>query len=545
MERFDKVLKNCRALDVRAGGIGKADIAFRNGLIAAVGENLGEGEDCGGLFALPGFIDAHVHIESSQLIPSRFAEAVVPCGTTTVVADPHEIANVCGMDGVDFMIADAAGTPLEVKMMMPSCVPASPAESGGAVLDAGAVAAALARDDIFGLGEMMNYPGVTGGDAEALAKLAAARAAGKPVDGHFPGGKGPELAAYAAAGISSDHECNDADEARDKLAAGMDVFIRQGSAGKQLLAILPAVNEGNIARFSLCTDDCCAADILNFGHIDRILAQATAAGVPAADAVRMATLNPAEHYGLNCGAIERGRQADVVLVPDLENFKPLRVYKRGVLVAERGKALFNAAPADLSKVTNTLRMPPVTADKLRLAGTARRYALKMQAGSLIKELAPFKEGLPKLCVAERHKNTGRTGVCALDGYGIKGGAIALSISHDAHNVVCAGDSDADMRLAMNSLLPMGGGICAVKDGKLALSLALPVAGLMSCAPAEQTAAKMTAINDFGKKQLRVNAEAEPVMALSFLALTVIPHACLTDRGLFDADKFRFIRDAGV
>lgn len=232
MERFDKVLKNCRALDVRAGGIGKADIAFRNGLIAAVGENLGDGEDCGGLFALPGFIDAHVHIESSQLIPSRFAEAVVPCGTTTVVADPHEIANVCGMDGVDFMIADAAGTPLEVKMMMPSCVPASPAESGGAVLDAHAVAAALARDDIFGLGEMMNYPGVTGGDADVLAKLAAARAAGKPIDGHFPGGKGPELAAYAAAGISSDHECNDADEARDKLAAGMDVFIRQGSAGK-------------------------------------------------------------------------------------------------------------------------------------------------------------------------------------------------------------------------------------------------------------------------------------------------------------------------
>ena len=499
MERFDKVLKNCRALDVRTGGVGKADIAFGNGLIAAVGENLGDGEDCGGLFALPGFIDAHVHIESSQLIPSRFAEAVVPCGTTTVVADPHEIANVCGMDGVDFMIADAAGTPLEVKMMMPSCVPASPAESGGAVLDASAVAAALARDDIFGLGEMMNYPGVTGGDAEALAKL----------------------------------------------AAGMDVFIRQGSAGKQLLAILPAVNECNIARFSLCTDDCCAADILNFGHIDRILAQATAAGVPAANAVRMATLNPAEHYGLNCGAIERGRQADVVLVPDLENFKPLRVYKRGVLVAERGKALFNAAPADLSKVTNTLRMPPVTADKLRLAGTARRYALKMQAGSLIKELAPFKEGLPKLCVAERHKNTGRTGVCALDGYGIKGGAIALSISHDAHNVVCAGDSDADMRLAINSLLPMGGGICAVKDGKLALSLALPVAGLMSCAPAEQTAAKMTAINDFCKKQLRVNAESNPVMALSFLALTVIPHACLTDRGLFDADKFRFIQDAAV
>lgn len=325
----------------------------------------------------------------------------------------------------------------------------------------------------------------------------------------------------------------------------MDVFIRQGSAGKQLLAILPAVNRDDISRFSLCTDDCCAADILNFGHIDRILAQAAAAGVPAADAVRMATLNPAEHYGLNCGAIERGRQADVVLVPDLENFKPLRVYKRGVLVAEQGKALFNAVPADMSKVTNTLRMPPVTADKLKLTGAARRYALKMQAGSLIKELAPFKEGLPKLCVAERHKNTGGTGVCALDGYGIKGGAIALSISHDAHNVVCAGDSDADMRLAINSLLSMGGGICAVKDGKLALSLALPVAGLMSCAPAEQTAAKMTAINDFCKKQLRVNAEAEPVMALSFLALTVIPHACLTDRGLFDADKFRFIRDAGV
>ncbi len=541
MGDFDNVLKNCRVLNVRTGGIEKGDIAFKDGLIAAVGGDLGEGEDCGGLFALPGFIDAHVHIESSQLIPSRFAEAIMPCGTTTIIADPHEIANVCGMDGINFMIADAASTPLEVRMMMPSCVPASPAESGGAVLDAHEVAKALARDDIFGLGEMMNYPGVTGGDADVLGKLAAARAAKKPIDGHFPGGKGLELAAYAAEGISSDHECNDADEARDKLAAGMDVFIRQGSAGKQLLSILPAVNKENISRFSLCTDDCHAADIVNFGHIDHILAQAVAAGVSAADAVRMATLSPAEHYSLNCGAIERGRQADVVLVSDLKNFKPVYVYKKGKLVAVKGRALFEVTPADMSKVKNTLHMPPVTKDKLALKGAARRSALKIKAGSLVKELTAFKEGLPKLCVAERHKNTGRAGVCALAGYGVKGGAIALSVSHDSHNVICAGDSDKDMCLAINSLMPMGGGICVVKEGKLALSLALPVAGLMSCAPAERVAADMTQINEFCKKQLHVNAEAEPVMTLSFLALTVIPHVCLTDRGLFDVDKFCFLQ----
>ena len=405
MGDFDKILNNCRVLDVRTGRVYNADIAIKGGIIAAVGENLGEGEDMGNMFALPGFIDAHVHIESSQLIPSRFAQAAVPCGTTLVVADPHEIANVCGMDGVDFMIKDAANTPLEVKMMMPSCVPASPAESSGAVLDAAAVKEALAREDIFGLGEMMNYPGVTGGDEDVLAKLKAARDAGKPIDGHFPMGSGLELAAYAAEGISSDHECNDAKEACDKIAAGMDVFIRQGSAGKQLLDILPAVNKENISHFSLCTDDCHAADILEYGHINHIVAQAVEAGMSAADAVRLATLNPAEHYKLNCGAIEAGKQADIIFVPDLVHFKPVMVFKRGEMVAVKGRPLFPVAAADCSKVKNTLHMPPVTKEKLKLKGASLTWAMKIKAGSLVKEAVKYKEGLPKLCVAERHKNT--------------------------------------------------------------------------------------------------------------------------------------------
>ena len=501
MGEFDKILKNCRVLDVRTGNIYGADIAVKDGIIAAVGENLGEGEDMSGMYALPGFIDAHVHIESSQLIPSRFAQAVVPCGTTLVVADPHEIANVCGMEGVDFMIKDAACTPLEVKMMMPSCVPASSAESSGAVLDASAVKEALARKDIFGLGEMMNYPGVTGGDEDVLAKLKAARDAGKPIDGHFPMGSGLELAAYAAQGISSDHECNSAAEACEKLAAGMDVFIRQGSAGKQLLDILPAVTKENISRFSLCTDDCHAADILKFGHIDSIVAQAVAAGMSAADAVRMATLNPAEHYNLNCGAIEVGRQADIIFVP--------------------------VSPTDASKVKNTLHMPPVTKEKLKLKGSSLTYAMKINSGSLVKDAVKYKEGLPKLCVAERHKNTGRVGVCALSGYPVKGGAVAISISHDSHNVVCAGDNDKDMCLAVNSLLPVGGGVCVVKNGKVAHLLPLPVAGLMTDLPAPQLAQALTSAEEFCKSELNLASVTDPVMTLSFLALTVIPFVEIT------------------
>ena len=532
-------MNNCRVLDVRTGNIYNSDIAIKGGIIAAVGENLGAGEDMSNMFALPGFIDAHVHIESSQLIPSRFAEAVVPCGTTLVVADPHEIANVCGMDGVDFMIKDASATPLEVKMMMPSCVPASPAESSGAVLDAAAVKQALKRDDIFGLGEMMNYPGVTGGDEDVLAKLKAARDAGKPIDGHFPMGSGLELAAYAAEGISSDHECNDAKEACDKLTAGMDVFIRQGSAGKQLLDILPAVNKDNISHFSLCTDDCHAADILKFGHINHVVAQAVAAGMSAADAVRLATLNPAEHYKLNCGAIEVGRQADIIFVPDLVGFKPNIVFKRGVMVAAGGKALFKTVTPDCAKVKNTLHMPPVTKEKLKLKGSSLTYAMKIKAGSLVKDMIKYKEGLPKLCVAERHKNTGRVGVCAIFGYPIKGGAVAISISHDSHNVVCAGDNDKDMCLAINSLMPAGGGVCAVKDGEIHL-LPLPVAGLMTCDSAEELAGSLTQIEEFCKTELNLSSVTDPVMTLSFLALTVIPHVSLTDRGLFDCDKFCFV-----
>ena len=374
---------------------------------------------------------------------------------------------------------------------------------------------------------------------DMIAKLKAARDAGKPIDGHFPMGSGLELAAYAAEGISSDHECNDAKEACDKLAAGMDVFIRQGSAGKQLLDILPAVNKDNISHFSLCTDDCHAADILKFGHINHVVAQAVAAGMSAADAVRLATLNPAEHYKLNCGAIEVGRQADIIFVPDLVGFKPNIVFKRGVMVAAGGKALFKTVTPDCAKVKNTLHMPPVTKEKLKLKGSSLTYAMKIKAGSLVKDMIKYKEGLPKLCVAERHKKTGRVGVCAIFGYPIKRGAVAISISHDSHNVVCAGDNDKDMCLAINSLMPAGGGVCAVKDGKIHL-LPLPVAGLMTCDSAEELAGSLTQIEEFCKTELNLSSVTDPVMTLSFLALTVIPHVSLTDRGLFDCDKFCFV-----
>lgn len=541
MDKYDVLLTNCNIADVRNLRFFKADIGIRGGKIVAVGENLGDGMDCGGAYALPGFIDAHTHIESSLLSPVRFAEAVLPCGTTTVIADPHEIANVCGMSGIDYMIEQARASQMDIKIMMPSCVPASPAERSGAVLDAECVSRAMDRDDIFGLGEMMNFPAVLSCDSEVMSKIEAARRVGKPIDGHYPLGKGESLRAYIKAGITSDHESESPEEALEKIAGGMDIFIREGSAGKQLASLLPAVNKDNFRRFSLCTDDCNAADIIGIGHINAVVAKAIALGIPPLIAIAMATINPCVHYNLcGTGVIEVGACADILLVDNLNDISPFKVYKRGVLVARDGKMINASKPSVCDKVIDSVHMPPLTPDKLKSSGAAERIGIAVSAGSLVTDNVAASECDSKLCVCQRHSGKGDVGVCRLKGYGVKGGAVALTVSHDSHNVVCAGDNESDMCIAVNTLRSCGGGMCAVSGGEVGALLELPVAGLMSDLSAEIVAEKLKFLNRFCREKLNINPKLEPVMSLSFLALTVIPHIKLTDRGLFDADKFRFI-----
>ncbi|MDE6550478.1 MAG: adenine deaminase [Clostridia bacterium] len=539
MVDYDLIFNNCIIADVINLRFISGDVAVKDGIICAVGGSLGKGIDCGGAYLLPSFIDAHTHIESSLLTPVRFAEAVLPCGVTTVIADPHEIANVCGMAGIDYMIEQAARTPLDVKMMMPSCVPASDAESSGAILNAADVSAAMARADIFGLGEMMNYPAVLSGDREVIAKIDAARLEGKAVDGHYPLGSGDALISYAAAGITSDHESVDALEAIEKLRAGIDVFIREGSAGKQLEAVLPAAEGEYFGRVSLCTDDCNVSDILKCGHINRVVARAIALGMEPIRAIAMATINPARHYALSDrGAIAAGRRADIVLIRDINEMRPYAVYKDGVIVARDGIALCKTTLESCAAVLDTVKMPPLTADKLRFSSAAADIGIAINAGSLITDAVSSELCDNKLCVCERHSGSGRVGVCGLSGYGVKGGAVALSVSHDAHNIVCAGDNDTDMCVAVNALIASGGGMCAVRGGKVERILALPIAGLMSDMPPKTVAQELDSLNDFCRSKLHINPNLEPVMSLSFLALSVIPHIKLTDRGLFDVDKFK-------
>lgn len=541
MADYDYILNNCIIADVVALRFTRGDVAVKDGKICAVGGELGDGIDCGGAYLLPAFIDAHTHIESSLLTPVRFAEAVLPRGVTTVIADPHEIANVCGMAGVDYMIEQASETLLDVKMMMPSCVPASYAESGGATLGADDVSKAMKRADIFGLGEMMNYPAVLAAQEDVIAKIDAARREGKAVDGHYPLGSGEELKRYAAAGITSDHESVSAAEAQEKIDAGIDVFIREGSAGKQLEAVLPAAEGKYFDSVSICTDDCNVSDIMRYGHINRVVAKAIALGTEPIKAIAMATINPARHYALSDrGAIEAGRRADMILVRDLSDMSPHIVFKDGVIAARDGKLARQVEPKPCEAVTDTIKMPPLSKEKLRLSGAAEKIGMAIKPGSLITYKTDVAACDCKLCVCERHSGSGRVGVCALSGYGVRGGAVALSVSHDAHNIVCAGDSDEDMCIAVNALRDCGGGMCAVKDGIVAAMVELPIAGLMSDAPPQEVALKLDKLNRFCTSELHIDERLEPVMSLSFLALSVIPHLKLTDRGLFDVDSFKHI-----
>ncbi len=556
-EPADSVIKNCRVVNVFTGEIENGDIAFSGGLIAGVGEYHGKSEtDAGGLYAIPALIDSHIHIESSYVSPEELGRMIVPHGTGTIIADPHEIANVCGIEGIDYMIAASKNTALDIKFMLPSCVPATPFEHSGAVINAADMTEPLKRDEILGLGEFMNYPGVINCDDEVLNKLLAAKNAGKTVDGHSPAVSGKDLNAYAAARIQNDHECATVEDMKERLRLGMYVMLRQGSACHDLRNLAKGVTRENARRCLLCSDDRQTKTIIESGHLDNLLSLCVEENIDPITAIRFATLNAAECFRLyDRGAIAPGYKADVVLVKDLKDFEVKSVWLDGRHVAENGEYLQKTERFGIENVRGTVRFKDFSKQKLNLTLKSNKvHTIQICPGGvvtkksvdsvLLNEKGEFvynpESDIVKVAVAERHKLTGNVAVGLLKGYGIKHGAVALSIAHDSHNVIVTGVSDDEMELAVNELQKLGGGIVMVKNGEVIGALPMPIAGLMSDQSGEWVAEKLSNLHKIAREELKVNPEVEPIMTLCFMSLAVIPEIKLTDMGLFDVTKFSFI-----
>ena len=559
-EQCDLVIKDARILNVFTGDVEEAEIAVKGGAIAALGKGY-EGKevyDGSGLIVLPGLMDAHIHVESSLLSPEAFARLAVAHGTTGIVADPHELVNVCGIAGAEYVkeafsrIRKEGVEPLDVFLQLPSCVPATPFETSGAVINGTETAHEIERPLFHGLGEMMNYPGVLAADGDTLKKIEAAHEAGKVVDGHAPDVRGDALNAYLAAGIATDHECGSPEECAEKVARGMYVQLRNSSSAHNLEVNCAAVTPFNFRRFLACSDDKNAYDLANKGHMDDALRRLVARGVPAAEAVCMATLNIAECYHMQGkGAVAPSYDADLVLVDDLTGFNVKAVFKRGVLVAEHGKSLFEEGERYLpDAVKSTVRIRPVTADDFKLnIKSGKALAMTILPHTLVTEgevvSVQTKDGdavlentdLLKLAVVERHFATGNIGKALLKGYGFRGGALAVSMAHDSHNLVVLGDDNAAMARAVQLLESIGGGMALVtKEGEDCFPL--DIAGLMSSAPCEEVVARTGEISARAR-EMGVKDCYEPVMTLVFLSLLVIPKLKLSDKGLFDVEKFRF------
>lgn len=547
------VFKNAQVVNVFTKQVEQADVAVEAGVIAGVGQYSGEEEvDCTGLYLCPGFVDAHIHVESTMAVPYEFARAVAMSGTTTVVADPHEIVNVCGAPAVEWLLKASEALPVDIYWMMPSSVPATPFETNGAPFTAQEMAPfAQMGPRVAGLGEVMCYPDVVAGTGEIYGKLALF--AHKHIDGHAPGLSGKALAAYAAAGIETEHECTSFAEAKEKLAAGLAILVREGSAAKNLTAIVEGLLKEGLPtdRFLFCTDDKHLDDIAREGHIRWNVHQAVQLGMPVVDAICMASYNAARVYGLKgVGAIAPGYRADIVLLDDWKQVHVHTVYKDGVPVEQKIAAARRVpAPAAL---THTMHFAPVTPQQLALPVQGKAHVIEMVPYQIVTrhavEPVPSENGLfrpnktySKLCVIERHGRGGNIAVCPLKGYGITGGAIATSVAHDSHNIIAAGDNDGDIALAVNHLQKTGGGYALAAGGRILGALALPVGGLMSEAPWEQTRDETNAILKQAAK-MGIPYHVDPFISLSFMALPVIPSLRLTDRGLFDVDTFAFVKE---
>ncbi|HUP26842.1 MAG TPA: adenine deaminase [Chloroflexia bacterium] len=553
----DMVLTGGQLVNVLSGEIYPAEVAICGDRIAGVsvvpGQYQGhETMDLGGDYIAPGLIDAHVHIESSLLLPVEYANAVLPCGTTAVISDPHEIANVHGLNGIRFMLKASEGLALRVFVMLSSCVPATDMETSGACLTAADLVSLVGEPRVLGVAEMMNYPGVICGAPDMVEKALMGHERGIPVDGHAPLVRGQSLQAYIAAGITSDHESVGPDEALEKLRSGLQVLIREGSTAKNLDALLPIVN-GRTARFcSFATDDKQPADLEKEGHIDHIIRRAVAAGLDPVLAIQMATVNTARHYGLrDMGAVAPGCFADLITFADLEDLRVTRTFASGRMVAENGKLL--------ERQTNSTLLPPnriVTPGlskesfAIKAEGKSARVILarpeQIVTGSAIEDVVSIggyvvaspDRDLLKIAVVERHAGTGNVGVGLLRGFGLKRGAMASSVAHDSHNVVVVGTSDEDMLLAVSTVVGMSGGICAVESGGVLAALPLPVAGLMSDAPLDRVRDGMDRLLD-AARSLGCQLD-NPYMAMAFLALPVIPELKITDKGLVDVSAFQLV-----
>lgn len=556
----DVVIKNCRIVDVFNKEIFQGDVLVSCGRIAGFGKpgfpQAKETVDAGGKYLIPGLIDSHVHIESSHCSPGEFSRLVVPCGTTTVIADPHEICNVCGIDGLDYMLDASEGIPLQVFMMIPSCVPATPFENAGATMLADSIATRIDHPRVLGLGELMDYPGVIHADDAILDKLMVARRAGKGVDGHSPAIEGTDLDAYSASGVRTDHECDTPQELHERIRRGMYVLLRQGSACRNVLNLLAGVTDANERRCLFCTDDRQPKSILEEGHIDNNVRLAIGAGLDPISAIRMATINAAECYGLrDRGAIAPGYRADFFLSVDLSHLHACQVFVSGQLVAQDGRYLFDNPHVEPKRVAGRMQVADFSVAKLRLPlRSPHVHTIDVVPGGVVTAkgeatvsvasdgnwLHDPKQDIVKLAVVERHHGTGNVGVALLRGYGLKGGAIALSIAHDSHNIIVVGDDDSDMVVAVEELIRIGGGIALVQGGKVLDSLALPIAGLMTDMPGAYVNEQLAAMHRIALDQLHVDARIDPIMTLCFMALPVIPEIKLTDVGLFDVTQFKFI-----
>lgn len=547
-EKADLVLKNAKYLNVFSNEFLCGDIAVANGLIAGVGKYDGKTEiDVSGKLVLPGFIDAHIHLESSMVTPAEFAKAVVAHGTTTVITDPHEITNVMGIDGVEYMIQASQNLPIDVHFMMPSCVPATEIDESGAELDCKDIDLYLDNKKVLGLAEMMNYVGVINGDKNVLSKIVTSQAHHKKIDGHAPELSGNDLNAYIAAGVYSDHECSTFENALEKLRKGQFIMIREGTAAHNLKALMPLLTQQYYSRCMFATDDKHPSDLLYGGHIDYIVKQALKNGADPIVALKTATHHAARYFLLNNkGAIASGYLADIVVVDNLEDFNVETVFKRGKLVFDGEVKDFSAPTVDeklAEKCFDTFHLDSVTPSsfkvdgKLRLIGLVGGELLTRNLGAADK--IDVENDILKIACIERHKGTNHIGVGYVKGYSLKSGAVATSVAHDSHNIITVGCNDDDIAVAVNAIKDSKGGIAVVENGKIKALLELPIAGLMSDEP-------LTTVNEklenakLSAYELGADKSIDPFMTLSFLSLPVIPSLRITTKGVFDAENWKML-----
>lgn len=557
-KKADLVLKNAKIVDVFQAKILTGDIAISDGYIAGIGGSYQGVEECNytGKYVAPGFIEAHIHIESSYVSPEEFSRVFIPRGTTTILADPHEIVNVAGLKGLDYMVNAAKNAKMDIRYMMPPCVPATNFETSGADLYADDMEDALKTGEVDGLAELMNFPGVINADDKMIDEILMAKKYGARIDGHAPQVVGKDLNAYIAAGPANDHECSTLEEAEERLARGMYLLLREGSVTQDLRKLLPIVNTANSRRCLLSGDDVQAKTAINKGHLDNSIRICIDEGLNPITAIQMATLNPAEYCGLNDrGAIAPGRRADMVVFESLEDFAVEETYILGEKLSQGNKYLGEVNYYPIDSVESSMHVKDFTreklqlhlnSDKVRAIGVVPGEVLTTEEHVTVKRdgdgnfVYNDQEDVTKIVVVERHHNTGNVNVNLLSGYGIKAGAIAISIGHDSHNIIATGTNDDDIFMAVNELIKQEGGAVVVKDEKVISRMELKIAGLMCNLSAEKMIAQQDALDEAVHEELGVPDNVNPVMTLSFMTLVVIPKLKITDKGLVDVEKNAFV-----